>query len=217
MSRTLPVLAASASVAVLLTCCAYSVTPHSTPEHEGISGILRAVVVTEADDRTCAGFIADEQRVVTAAHCVYEDRTVSVHFYGGASVPRFYRVIYRNVEQDIAILATYASIPNSARTLPVATRVQTGDRLIHVGHPSGLAYSVVSGEVSHHRRRFAFRRGVFVQASTPVWRGSSGGPAINMRGEVVGVAAFFIDRPTHAFFVHADAIRFALGATETCQ
>jgi putative serine protease PepD len=79
---------------------------------------------------------------------------------------------------DVAVLVAPASLP----VLPRATaQPAVGDSVLVVGAPLGLGGSVSNGIIS------AFRDG-YIQFSAPIAPGNSGGPLVNLRGEVVGVA-----------------------------
>lgn len=65
-----------------------------------------------------------------------------------------------------------------------------GDRVMVVGSPLGLEQTISDGVVSAVRAITDF--GEILQISAPISRGSSGGPVVNRKGEVVGVATFQI-------------------------
>jgi putative serine protease PepD len=56
-----------------------------------------------------------------------------------------------------------------------------GDSVLVLGAPLGLGGSVSNGIVS------AFRDG-YIQFSAPIAPGNSGGPLVNLHGQVIGVA-----------------------------
>ena len=61
-----------------------------------------------------------------------------------------------------------------------------------VGSPMGLEQTVSDGMVSGIRNIHG--RGAILQISAPISPGSSGGPVVNLKGEVIGVASFQIGR-----------------------
>lgn len=169
----------------------------------------------------CAGFWADSQTVVTAGHCVdgggeAASELVTVEDpHAGGRVEWPFRVVYWHPGDDVAVLEPVVSLPFAHGCMPVARGPQDfGDPIWAVGHPAGLWHSVVAGVVAHPHRVFRDGgfNGTYLQAGLTVWFGNSGGPAVNARGEVVGVASFFIRAPHLAFFSHHSAIRRALGA-----
>lgn len=203
---------------IALSCGAYNAAPHRTPGWRGLEGVLEATVQVHGARTGCAGFVYDTSRVVTAAHCVEPDSRASVRFYSRWHVGYAFRVAFHDDAHDVAVLVSVNDdTPPGVRTLPIARYVRNGARLIAVGHPSGLAYSTAEGIVAFPKRRFTSRAGHYVQTTIPVWYGMSGGPAINMMGQVVGVASFFMDSPSQSFFAHVDYIRAAIEATDQCR
>jgi S1-C subfamily serine protease len=73
--------------------------------------------------------------------------------------------------------------------LPVSgVRPEVGERVVVLGSPLGLEQTVSEGLVSAIR---AVRdRGEFLQISAPISPGSSGGPVVNLQGQVIGIATF---------------------------
>jgi tetratricopeptide (TPR) repeat protein len=81
--------------------------------------------------------------------------------------------------------------PDVARPLPVSLSLpQVGERIFVMGTPLGLEKTVSDGIVSALREIPGF--GTIVQVTAPISPGSSGSPVVNMQGEVVGVATFFV-------------------------
>jgi serine protease Do len=67
--------------------------------------------------------------------------------------------------------------------------MQVGDWVLAIGSPFGLEQTVTAGIISTKERQTdpgaSFRR--FIQTDAAINRGNSGGPLVNMRGEVIGV------------------------------
>jgi S1-C subfamily serine protease len=92
----------------------------------------------------------------------------------------------------------------------IASEVRVGEEVDVVGNPLGLEWSYTRGWVSALRpRSLGPRDGRVnaVQISAPVWFGSSGGPALNHEGELVGIASWVQDGPSLGFFVDPSTIR----------
>jgi serine protease Do len=63
-----------------------------------------------------------------------------------------------------------------------------GQQVFAVGNPFGLEATVTRGIVSHKDRRVGNDSSVeFIQTDAAVNRGNSGGPLLNIRGEVIGI------------------------------
>ncbi len=67
-------------------------------------------------------------------------------------------------------------------------RAEVGQRVVVLGSPLGLERTVTEGMVSAIRT--VRDRGEFLQISAPISPGSSGGPVVNMTGQVIGIATF---------------------------
>ncbi len=64
------------------------------------------------------------------------------------------------------------------------------ERVVVIGTPMGLEHTVTEGIVS--AVRFIQGRGEFFQMSAPISMGSSGGPVLNMKGDVTGISTFIM-------------------------
>jgi len=67
-------------------------------------------------------------------------------------------------------------------------RPEVGEHVVVLGSPLGLEQTASDGMVSAIRT--IRNRGEFLQISAPISPGSSGGPVVNMQGQVIGIAAF---------------------------
>lgn len=65
---------------------------------------------------------------------------------------------------------------------------EVGEKVIVIGNPMGLEYTVSEGIVSAVRDVETF--GKIIQISASISPGSSGSPVLNMKGEVIGIATF---------------------------
>lgn len=96
-------------------------------------------------------------------------------------------VVASNSEYDIAVL----KIPGeNLDWLPLASgtnSVTLGEKVAAMGNPQGLRGSVSEGIVSTVERKLDGVSFNLIQTTAPISPGSSGGPLLNMRGEVIGV------------------------------
>ena len=130
-----------------------------------------------------SGFIVDSQgHILTNEHVIEGSNRIAVVLDDGSTLPA--QLISSDAARDIALL----KITTSARltVLPLATQVRAGEAVVALGYPLflGSDITVTRGIVS------AFRtiRGVdHVQTDAALNPGNSGGPLLNLRGEVVGM------------------------------
>ncbi|MBK9155261.1 MAG: trypsin-like peptidase domain-containing protein [Chloracidobacterium sp.] len=135
-----------------------------------------------------SGFIVDKKGyILTNAHVVEDSAKITVKLNSGEEYQA--RVIGVDNETDIAVLKI-----DPTRDLPVAKlgdseNVQVGDWVLAIGSPFGLSRTVTAGIISQTQRSTPgatlFQR--FIQTDAAINRGNSGGPLVNMDGEVIGV------------------------------
>lgn len=97
------------------------------------------------------------------------------------------KVLGTDTRTDIAMLKIDAhDLPAVSRTASKALRV--GDWVLAIGSPFGLESTVTAGVISATRRSLPGDGTVpFIQTDAAVNPGNSGGPLINMQGEVIGI------------------------------
>ncbi len=130
---------------------------------------------------TCAGVLVDSDLLLTAWHCVHKIRDVEITWKDGKN-ERVGHVVARDADHDLAVLrldraVSFAPLPIAPLGKPLAS----GDALIAIGHPLGAKFKVTSGiAIKPDRSFFLF--------DAEVRPGNSGGPVLNMKGEIVGIA-----------------------------
>ncbi len=96
-------------------------------------------------------------------------------------------IIQRNEKADF--LKAKSHVRNATPFLKIAkNKPAVGDKIMVAGSPMGLEQTITEGIVSAWR--IISGKGKVLQISAPISPGSSGGPVLNMGGEVVGIATF---------------------------
>jgi S1-C subfamily serine protease len=139
-----------------------------------------------------SGFIVDEDgHVITNAHVVAGAENLSVTLSDGTEVPA--TVVGSDKLLDVAILkldfAAGESVPGVA-TFGDSSSLRPGDQVVAIGNALGSFPNTVSeGTVNATDRSFPNEGGLttWIQHDAEIWHGNSGGPLLNLRGEVVGV------------------------------
>lgn len=131
-----------------------------------------------------SGFVVDAQgTLVTNFHVVEGADAVTVQFAGGE---RFDDVLFVSADRgrDVAVLKVRGvNLPFIA--FGDDQKLAVGDRVYVMGNPLGLEGTFSDGLLSARR----IDEGVaYLQITAPISSGSSGGPVLNARGEVVGIA-----------------------------
>lgn len=134
-------------------------------------------------------FINKEGDMITNYHVLYGASRAVVKTTDGKEYP-VKRVLAEDKVGDL--IRVSVDIPGgTAPFLPILTTLpEVGERIIVIGTPLGLDKTVSDGIVSAVREIPEF--GKIIQVTAPISAGSSGSPVINMKGEVVGIATFFI-------------------------
>ena len=133
-----------------------------------------------------SGFIISEDGfLVTNNHVIKDASEVSVKFSDGREFDA--KVIGTDPKTDLALL----KIESTAKFTPIkfaADKPRVGDWVVAVGNPFGLGGTVTTGIISASGRDIgAGPYDDFLQIDAPINRGNSGGPAFNLKGEVIGV------------------------------
>lgn len=73
-------------------------------------------------------------------------------------------------------------------------RARVGDKIIVIGHPWGLEWSVSEGIISAKNRRIDSNPKFLDQVDAHLYQGNSGGPIFNAQGQVVCVSNIMVSR-----------------------
>jgi len=139
------------------------------------------VVITTPSGRG-AGFVVEPNHVATCLHVVEGADRIVVRTQAGVEHTA-YAVIDYDRANDLALLAV-DSLAAPRLRLGDFTEVAPGDPVTVIGHPEGLESSVSTGVVSAIR---TFESGRHVlQITAPISPGSSGGPVLSQKGQVIG-------------------------------
>lgn len=142
---------------------------------------------------TGSGFVIDgDGHIVTNQHVVDGAQSVRVEFADGTEVDA--EIVGTDPSTDIAVLDV--DRPSSELTpLPFASTgaLQVGAAVIVLGSPFGLEGTLTTGVISAVGREIQSPNGFTienaVQTDASMNQGNSGGPVLDTRGRVVGVAA----------------------------
>lgn len=136
-----------------------------------------------------SGVIVDpDGYIVTNNHVIDQVSEITVKLSDGTPI-RDVRVIGRDPLTDIAILKVEGG-PFVAAAWGDSDDLETGDAVLAVGNPYGLDRTVTSGIISATGRRAKISplaHQDFLQTDAAVNPGNSGGPLVNMEGQVVGI------------------------------
>ena len=96
------------------------------------------------------------------------------------------RILGRDKELDIALVKIDADHLPFAK-LGDSDKSKVGEWVVAIGNPLGLEHTVTQGIISAKGRRLEAGLGAYLQTDAAINRGNSGGPLLNLKGEVLGI------------------------------
>jgi serine protease Do len=168
-------------------------------------------------DRPAVGsgiIISADGYILTNQHVVENAQQIEVQLMDDRKLPA--KVIGRDARTDLALLKIDAT---GLPLLPLgdSDRAEVGELVLAVGNPFGLEHSVSLGVVNRKGRALG-GSGAFVdyiQTDASVNPGNSGGPLINMRGEVVGINTAVVPNRRVAFAIPVNLAKSLLPELHT--
>ena len=132
-------------------------------------------------------FVSDDGYIVTNYHVIENASTITVLLFDGTELPA--TVVGRAPASDLAVIKVEgANFP--FLTFGSSDDLLVGEQIAVIGNPLGeLANSMTVGYVSAVNRDVTISGITYtkIQTDAAVNRGNSGGPMLNLYGEVVGV------------------------------
>ncbi|GIU68359.1 MAG: hypothetical protein KatS3mg001_209 [Candidatus Pacearchaeota archaeon] len=158
---------------------------------DDFSGIIEkaidSVVTIRTDVSQGTGFIIHEDGyLITNAHVLYGAR------YAEAITSNQKKLKLNLLGYDSLMDIALLKIEGSYKPLKLANsdNVAVGERVIAIGNPLGLQFSVSQGIVSGIHRVGPNGVAAYIQTDAALNPGNSGGPLINKNGEVIGINNF---------------------------
>lgn len=145
--------------------------------------VVTIYVESEKGRGTGSGFFHAKNIVVTNHHVIHGAKDATIKTSDGAYF-KIKCVRANDPEHDIALLEIEGN-PRDIKPLTVSkTTPEQGETIIAFGSPTGLENTMSQGIVSNVRENSGTKWIQFTASTSP---GSSGGPIVNMKGEVVGI------------------------------
>ncbi|MFT4268369.1 MAG: trypsin-like peptidase domain-containing protein, partial [Xenophilus sp.] len=149
--------------------------------------------------------IVDKGVILTNLHVVAGADHIKVTFFDGLESPA--TLTGAQPENDLAVLQAQ-KIPDdlAAATLRSTADLRPGDQVAAVGFPFGIGPSVSAGVVSGLQRSFRSPEGKqelgnLIQFDAAANPGNSGGPLVNMDGEVLGIVTAILNPTQQRTFI----------------
>jgi serine protease Do len=141
-----------------------------------------------SESRGTGFFISSDGYIMTNHHLVENAENVTILTLQDKEYNA--KVVGSDSNTDIALLKvddkdlTFAELGDSGR-------LRVGEWVLAIGNPWGLEHTVTAGIVSAKGRQVTGSLPLqdFIQTDAAINRGNSGGPLVNMKGEVVGITS----------------------------
>ncbi|MGD9923803.1 MAG: trypsin-like peptidase domain-containing protein [Pseudorhodoplanes sp.] len=188
--------------------------------------VVRIDTVTRGGSAVGSGFVVSGDGLVVTNHHVIEDAIGAVVRFHNGAISEVKGILYSDENRDIAVIAINNEPLGDLHVLEIAHELpRKGDRVVAFGAPKGLSFSAAEGMVSSVRKGSDIRnelrlatdleiehlKGTWIQTTTPLSSGNSGGPLVNSSGEVVGANTFILrDAQNLNFAISATDIRDAI-------
>jgi serine protease Do len=136
-------------------------------------------------------FLSDDGYILTNNHIVESAVKVMVSTLQGQDYVA--KVAGTDPQTDLALLKIEGKGLPSAQFGDSAA-LKVGEWVLAIGNPFGLEHTVTAGIVSAKGRQLGTGGNVpeyqdYIQTDAAINRGNSGGPLVNMRGEVIGITS----------------------------
>ncbi len=155
-----------------------------------IDDILPAIVSVKTEDALGSGvIISDDGYIVTNYHVIEDGKTIKVLTYDNDVYKAI--LVGASSQIDITLLKIEA---NDLDYLEFgdSNEIQVGQRVIALGNPLGLSFTVTEGIVSATNRVGPNGLRAYIQTDVPINPGNSGGPLVNIKKEIIGINNFKI-------------------------
>ena len=163
-------------------------------EKNDFSGIIekavKGVVGINTDKAIGSGFIISDEGFIVTNYHVIEDAKAATVITQDSNKHQVRLIGFDNV-RDVALLKIDSG-DYEELALAESSKVQVGNKVIAIGNPLGLSFSVTEGIISAINREGPSGNNEYLQTDVSLNPGNSGGPLINTSGEVVGINNFKI-------------------------
>ena len=167
--------------------------------------VVSIVVFDENNNKKCfgSGFIFDNEGfIVTNTHVIANSENILVTTIGGEKHNA--KIIGTDILTDLALLKIDANNLFLPAKLGNSDKIEIGEPVITLGNPNNL-YSIskepiaTTGIISGRNINFGLKgKNAYqqmIQTDASINQGNSGGPLVNLSGEVIGINTFIVSEP----------------------
>ena len=143
----------------------------------------------------CSGAVIDLQYIITNYHCIYNNKFIKIFFWNKEDWNSYdVEVIGIDPLADLALLRAIDKDEPVPELKFSSEEIRSGQDVFAMGHPMGMVWSVSKGVISHEDRYARHPYVHSVQTDAAINTGNSGGPLMNMKGEIVGINTLIISK-----------------------
>ncbi len=178
----------------------------STVVEEAIKGVV--AVLTESS--IGSGFLINpDGYIVTNYHVIERGNLIKVLTYDKKIIPA--ELLGTDKLRDIALLKIDGEY--SYLKLGDSDKLQVGRKVIAIGNPHGLSFTVTEGIISALDREGPNGIEEYIQTDVSLNPGNSGGPLVDTKGEVIGINNFKIGgAESLGFALESNSVRKSINA-----
>ena len=155
-------------------------------------GIIDPMPNDVAFNKIGSGVIIDPRGyILSSYHVIAGAEALKATLYGPGGAKEYpLKMVKGDLRTDMALLRIQGTGPFPHAALGNSDAARTGDMVLTIGSPFGFEQTVTSGMISSRNRTLQVGDTVYenlIQTDSSINRGSSGGPMLNVRGEVIGI------------------------------
>ncbi|MBF0607169.1 MAG: trypsin-like peptidase domain-containing protein [Magnetococcales bacterium] len=133
-----------------------------------------------------SGYVLSSYHVVSGAVAM----KATVYDAEGGARDYQLKLVNADKENDLALLLIQGKGPFPYAFLGDANKARTGDFVLAMGSPYGFDQTITNGIISSRNRTITIGGRIYegmLQTDAPINKGNSGGPLVNLDGEVIGI------------------------------
>ena len=176
---------------------------------------LEDPAINPTKNSACSGAVIENQYIITNYHCIHNQKYIRVFYWDENDWEEHeVSIIGRDPLADLALLeVTDKEIPVPFLKFAEG-ELKTGDEVFAMGHPMGMTWTVTKGILSNTDRFARHPYVKAVQTDAAINRGNSGGPLLNMKGEIVAINSLMISKVNEnagiAISIRADVVKHSI-------
>jgi S1-C subfamily serine protease len=176
--------------------------------------VLIANQIDVSNGGTGTGFLLNDNQIITNHHVV--DGNGQLFVYSSNSQRKYpAEVVYADPIADVAVIRivdweVFKKNENPVNlTLGDSDEMRLGDKVVVIGHPWGLTWTVSEGILSAKNRRVGQNPKHMDQIDAKLFQGNSGGPIFNEKGQVICVSNMMLalEGGSYGFCLPSDLVK----------